>query len=52
MLQRTSSGKVINILRKKTKGTNSTDKETLDQDVTDDETETAADGDENCGVIA
>ena len=38
-------------MRKKTKGTKSTDKETLDQEVTDDEEEAAVDGDENSGVI-
>ena len=32
---------------KKTKGTNSTGKETLDQQVPDDEAEAAADGDDN-----
>jgi hypothetical protein len=42
---------MINKLRKKTKGTKSTDKETLDQEVTDDQSKTSADGDENFGVI-
>ena len=39
------------ILRKKTKGTQNTGKETLDQEVTDDQVEVSADGDENGGVI-
>ena len=34
-------------LTKKTKGTDSTGKKTLDQEVQDDETETTADGDDN-----
>ena len=37
-------------LRKKTKGTKSTDKETLDQDVSDDDEETTVDGNKNGGV--
>jgi hypothetical protein len=37
-------------LRKKTKVTKNTDKESLDQEVTDDEVEASADGDENGGV--
>jgi oligoendopeptidase F len=39
-------------LSKKTKGTESTVKETFDQQVTDDEVEAEADGDENGGFIA